>query len=110
MRTLHRVHAEQGLSARELGRRIWRAAGFKNPNSAMQAILARWEALELPVHRPINQRRTEEGRAARRQHRRETGEVQAKRCRGYNNRGNPCSRWARPGEDYCSFHLKEVRT
>jgi hypothetical protein len=105
MRELYEMHLE-GVSARELGRRIWQQAGFKTPHSAMQAILARWEALGLPVHRPTSKRLTEEGRSERRRQRRDSGEVQAIVCSGRNKYGEPCSRWARPGSDRCTYHQR----
>ena len=118
MYALHELHTERGVSVRELGRMIWRPSGFKTEHSATQSIIARWEALELPRRSQAeaslrantkhglrrDRGKTPEAREFRRKQRLATGEIQAKRCAGVNNRGKACQRWAKPGSDYCYAH------
>lgn len=47
LRALHRFHLEQGVSIRELGRRVWRQAGFAGAHSAGVAISYGFKRLGL---------------------------------------------------------------
>lgn len=49
IRVLHRLHWEGGLSARELGRRIWQQAGHASPEAAARAIARGFKRLHLPA-------------------------------------------------------------
>lgn len=116
MLALNRLHMEGGLSVRELGRRIWKSAGFKTEHSAAMSMVARWAALDLPrrdqltatrlastTHGMRAKRGTPEGNEFRRKHRKD---VKAVKCAATNCQGKNCGRWAQSDSDYCYAHRK----
>lgn len=48
LRKLHHLHFDGGFSIRELGKRIWKAAGYASWNSAARAIARGFHRLHLP--------------------------------------------------------------
>lgn len=124
LRALHLVHVQQGLSIRELGRRIWERVGYASEKSAANSISAGWKRLGLRA-RPKSeatalanvQRRTPgspgvSDRAAHKRWARERNGGQ-RRCAGekltYPGKGRPCERWAMLGSDFCLQHDPERR-
>lgn len=119
LRALHRLHTDEGISARELGRRIFETAGYATANSALMAILGGWRRLDLrslprteaAVRSNIARRQagspgTADQRAYKRWRRKRNGGY--RRCSGvrlrYPNKGAPCKHYALVGSDYCYAH------
>lgn len=119
LRALHRLHSEQGLSLRELGRRIWEKAGYANAHSAGMAISYGFRRLGLPAlsqaeataraneaRRAADSPGTADRSAYKKWRRRQKGGYRA--CKGIKRqppgKGQPCTRWALVGSDYCYAH------
>jgi hypothetical protein len=49
LRALHRIHARGGASVKELGRRVWKQAGYSNAHVARSSIRNGFKRLGLPV-------------------------------------------------------------
>lgn len=47
LRALHLLHVREGVSVRELGRRIYRRAGYRSAKSAAMGVLGGWRRLGL---------------------------------------------------------------
>jgi hypothetical protein len=121
---LHNLHHDEGLSTRELGQRIWRKAGFASAHSAANSISAGWKRLNLPAlsrqemtARANVARRADDSpgtgdRKAYKRHLREKGGGY-RVCAGVKlqapGKGQPCSRFAMVGSDYCIGHDPERR-
>jgi hypothetical protein len=87
LRHLHTLY-EQGATLAELGRRVWRHAGYRNAESGKEGIRHGWKRLHLP---------TSGQRAA--VHRRCSG-VKARGPR----KGKRCTKHTMFGSDYCREH------
>ena len=119
LQALHHFHLEQGISIRELGRRIWRKAGYASPASAAESISQGFKRLHLPaLSRELavakaNERRrlpgspgTANRSAYKRWLRSKNGGY--RRCKGTKTqppgKGQPCSRYALVGSEFCHAH------
>lgn len=119
LRLLNQLHHDQGLSQRELGRRIYQRVGFATAKSAAMAIGSGWKRLGLTARdrgaatAKANTDRRGEGspgtadRAVYKVFLRERNGGY-RRCAGvrqqYPRKGAPCSRYAMAGSDYCLQH------
>lgn len=87
VRQLYALHM-RGATAAELGRRIWRGAGYGSAESAEQGIRRGFRRLNLPLQIWI--------------------EPQHRRCKGrrtwWPNKGAQCKRYAVNGSEYCLQH------
>lgn len=115
VRVLHSYHL-RGVSAAELGRRIYRKVGYASPASAQMGILEGFRRLGLD-RRPqpeatslANRGRslyedspgTADRAAYKRWWRRKQG--RARKCAGVTGTGEPCGKWAAPGSEFCWLH------
>lgn len=119
LRLLHSLHVDEGISQRELGRRVWQRAGFASAHSAAAAIGAGWKRLALPAlsrqemtARANRARRAPDspGTADRKAYKRWLREKRGgyRTCAGIKTqpprKGSPCTRYAMEGSDYCLNH------
>lgn len=84
---LHRLHVERGLSIRELGRRSYRALGYRS-----------WQAAEYGIRRGFIRLGLESVR------RHAFARNSDRRCARVKANGEPCGSFAMHGEDYCWPH------
>lgn len=128
LRYLYQLHLA-GVSARELGRRVYRVRGYASEKSALEGVSKGWKRLGLKArgriemtvlvstkHGLASRDRSAWGeaeRAHRIERRRATGEIRAKRCEGkrtsYPDKGGPCRRWALRDSDFCYYHDSETQ-
>jgi len=119
LQALHHFHLEQGVSIRELGRRVWEKAGYASAASAAESISQGFKRLHLPAlsreaaTAKANERRRQPGSpgtanrgAYKRWLRKKNGGY--RRCKGIKKqppgKGRPCSRYALVGSDFCQAH------
>lgn len=118
LRTLHQMH-QQGLAIRELGRRIWKVAGYSSQKSAAMAISDGFKRLALPARDQseatgrANRERADPdspSTADRAEYKRWLRKKQGglRPCQGikltYPEKGRPCAHYAAPGSDFCVHH------
>jgi hypothetical protein len=119
LRALYAFHVDRGVSIRELGRRVWKQAGFANAHSAGVAISYGFIRLGLKAldrgeatARANSKRRaaTSPGTADRKTYKRYLRKKKGgyRICQGVKlgapRKGSPCTRYASPGSDYCYVH------
>ena len=119
LKALHHFHLEQGISIRELGRRIWEKAGYASPASAAGAIREGFKRLHLPAlareasTTKANERRrlpgspgTANRKAYKRYLRKKNGGY--RRCQATKTqapgKGQPCRHFAMADSDFCHVH------
>jgi hypothetical protein len=90
-RALHKLHTDGGLTIRELGRRVYKRAGYSSAKSAEVTIWRAFHRLELPiVDRRVNPLPPE-----------------SRQCTGTTPAGERCPRWTMLGESVCWSHHEE---
>lgn len=128
VRAAHRLYVKEGLSCRELGRLLWERFGYASPVSAGESIYRAFKAMDLPrrTQREVTiARNLKHGRKTRAQtneeqnaYRRWLAEQRGwKRVQGpgrpdcmavktgaRGGKGEPCTRAAMEGSDYCYSH------
>lgn len=119
LQALHHFHLEQGVSIRELGRRIWEKAGYASPTSAAESISQGFKRLHLPALSrqaatvKANERRRQPGSpgtanqsAYKRYLRKKNGGY--RHCQAVKTqapgKGKPCSHYAMAGSEFCFVH------
>lgn len=124
LKALHRFHRDHGVSIRELGRRVWEAAGYASEKSAANAISDGFKRLRLPaMPRELAVRKANESRrspespgtkdraAYKRWRRKRDGGYRP--CQGAKltppEVGRPCERYALTASDFCRFHSPDLR-
>lgn len=91
LRKLHKLN-QQGVTIRELGRRIWRATGYSSFMSAEGGIRRGFRRLGLQTTSTYGY------------------EAPLRRCRKIaTSTGRPCGKWPMVGSDYCMQHDEERR-
>lgn len=119
LKALHCFHHDKGVSIRELGRRVWRAAGYASAKTAAQSISDGFKRLGLPampqgeatakankLRRAPGSPGTSDRAAYKRWRRKANGGYRP--CQGTKltapGKGQPCGRYAMTGADFCRFH------
>jgi hypothetical protein len=124
LRVMYRAHIEQGMSINQLAKRTHAKVGYKSHHSAATRISEEWQRLGLPARDRIEATRlasTTHGHGARDRDERAYREF-LRDMRGWNSlqgpgrpnckgvkrqppgQGQPCSRHALEGSDYCYAH------
>jgi len=91
LRVLYRLHIERGRSIRELGRLVWRQAGFASPLAAGRAISRGFARLHLPARSCTESRQLAKQRGYA-------------RCEELKANGEHCESFALVGDRLCWPH------
>lgn len=121
VRAAHRLHWEEGLSLRELGRRLYRQAGYSSAKSCAGALSNAFAGMALPARDRIDATvvastshglsprvpRTLGEREAKLAHRRTLAQAGREPCSAVTGHGFPCQNFCPSGMRTCRFHSPE---
>lgn len=121
VRQAHRLHWEKGLSLRELGRQLYKKAGYATAQSCANALSNAFAGMALKPRDRIDATvlvstthghskrnpQTAEELAAKAARRRELRAAQGTRCPHVTIYGHPCPNFTAPGLDTCRRHSAE---